>query len=55
MVLAWLFQIVDLPAERGLRQVQPFSGTAEVELISHHNEMPQLPKFQDTPPKDVLK
>jgi len=38
-------QIANLPAQRGLGQVEPGRGPAEVQLVSHRYEGPQVPQL----------
>ena len=42
------FELLDLPAQRRLRNVEPVGSAREISLISHRNEVPQLSKVHTT-------
>ncbi len=44
-----VFQSAELLAHRGLHDVQPLGGTAEVELLRHGEEVAQLANFHGSP------
>ena len=41
----FLFQLFDLHAERGLRDVQPFGGPPEGKFFRRRDEVTQVPEF----------
>jgi hypothetical protein len=43
----FLLQLTDLPADRGLRDVEPLSGFAEIQSLRHGNEILQLAKLHE--------
>ena len=40
-----LFQVVDLPTQRGLRHPESFGGAAEIQLIGHCQKVAQVAQF----------
>jgi len=43
--LQFLLKVTNLPAKRGLRDVQPLGGSRKIQLLGHGNEVTQMTQF----------
>ena len=41
----FLFEVFDLPAERGLGDTQSHGGSGEIQFLCHRHEIAQMPQF----------
>ena len=45
----FIFELFDLAAERGLRDMEPGRSPGEIEFTGHGSEVAELPQFHDAP------